>query len=202
MSSSWNCSAQYCCGASVKESLRPSQLRPVTPRSTPLTRRPGGPSLKAGEICSAAKSSPSFHAAQAAACGTLPACHAAIVSAAGCSRYSVGESIFPLKGNSGDPDGPTPDAAKISVSDDIVVVVAVRTVRCELTLPSRRLRSMDSSPSPIATRMEYQCFPTMASGTEANTSVFERSSRPPDDVTSVTSPSDQIVWWPGASLKN
>src|ERR1700736_4565392 len=191
MSSSWNCSAQYCCGASVKESLRPSQLRPVTPRSTPLTRRPGGTSLKAGEIkageiVSAAKSSPSFHAAQAAACGTLPACHAAIVSAAGCSRYSVGESIFPLKGNSGDPDGPTPDAAKISVSDDIIMVVAVRTVRCELTSPSRRLRSMDSSPLPIVTRMEYQCFPTMALGTEANTSVFERSSRPPDDVTSVT----------------
>ncbi len=193
MSSSWNCSAQYCCGVSVKEPLRPSQLRPVTPRSTPLTRRPGGTSLRVVEIVSAAKSSPSFHAAQAAACGTFPACHAAIVSAVGFCRYSAGESIFPLKGKSGDPDGPTPDAARTNVSDDIVIAVVVRTGRCELTFPSRRLRSMDNSPSPIVTRMEYQCLPTIALGMEANTLVFERSSSPPDAVTSAISPKDQTA---------
>src|SRR6266851_2429811 len=165
MSSSWNCSAQYCCGVSVKEPLRPSQLRPVTPRSTPLTRRPGGTSLRVVEI----------------------------VSAVGFCRYSAGESIFPLKGKSGDPDGPTPDAARTNVSDDIVIAVVVRTGRCELTFPSRRLRSMDNSPSPIVTRMEYQCLPTIALGMEANTLVFERSSSPPDAVTSAISPKDQTA---------
>src|ERR1700738_4929908 len=194
MSSSWNCSAQYCSGASVKESLRPSQLRPVTARPTPLTRRPGIAEVKVGAIVSAAKSSPTFHSAQATARGVLPFCHAAIVSGVGFFRCSVGESIFPLKGSRGEPDGPMPDAAKINKSDVTAIVVAVRAIRFAATLPSRRFISMDSSPSPHVTRMEYQCFPTIALGMEISTSVFERSSRPPDAVTRATSPSDQIVW--------
>ena len=75
----------------------------------------------------------------------------------------------------------------------IVVAVVVRKLRCELTFPSRRLRSMDSSPSPIVTTMEYQCLPIIALGMEANTSVFERSSSPPDAVTNAISPNDQTA---------
>jgi hypothetical protein len=106
-------------------------LRPVTARSTPLTRRPGIPERKAGVIASAAKSSPSFQSAQAAVGAFLPLCHAAIISGVGFSRCRVGESISPLKGTSGEPDGPMPDAANINESHVTPIVVAVRTLRLE-----------------------------------------------------------------------
>src|ERR1700678_2855122 len=98
-------------------SLRPSQLRPVTPRSTPLIRRAGKLPAKSDSIISAAKSLANFQLAHADGAAVLPACHSAIACADGLVRCSVGESILPLKDCSGDPDGPMPDVASSSLPE-------------------------------------------------------------------------------------
>ena len=174
-------------------SLRPSQLRPVTPRSTPLIRRAGELPAKSGSIVSAGKSPASFQLAHADGAAVLPACHSPIACADGLVRWSVGESILPLKDCSGDPDGPMPDVASSSLSAVTVAPVATVIVCCAPTLPSRRLRSIDASPLPSVTNIEYQCLATIASGMVTSVWSFARSASPPDRITSVMSPSDQIV---------
>jgi len=73
------------------------------------------------------------------------------------------EIVLPSgRGCSGDPAGPRPDVASMSVSDVTVAPVATAIMRCAPTLPSRRFSSIDASPLPSVTNNEYQCRATIA----------------------------------------